>query len=256
MCLVSLPTQCPSSRVPRSRCATSAQRMFATCSFYSNLITKNIAMGGDVEKSANSAFTTGSKRNTATADYDMQHGNVEAGAKAKGTDDAEEVNGDLSAKDEGGTPSTDGLDNAPTAKMVDPRAADARRNREASAGHEAEVSIGDGTARAASCSREGKEQVPGVGVNAHENLAGSGDGKGRRREDDERDGGYAKKARQREARPIGDDNEGVGGGDDGTQERTETEELERAQTAATAKAKKEAAIRAARERFLARKKGS
>ncbi|CAM9948698.1 unnamed protein product, partial [Laminaria digitata] len=48
--------------------------------FYSNLITKNIAMGGDVEKSANSAFTAGSKRHAATDDYDMQDGNAKPAA--------------------------------------------------------------------------------------------------------------------------------------------------------------------------------
>ncbi len=38
--------------------------------FYSNLLTKNIAMGGSVEEHAKSSFTSGSKRHTATATYD------------------------------------------------------------------------------------------------------------------------------------------------------------------------------------------
>ncbi len=38
--------------------------------FYSNLLTKNVAMGGSVEEHAKSSFTSGSKRHTETAAYD------------------------------------------------------------------------------------------------------------------------------------------------------------------------------------------
>ncbi|CAM9672290.1 unnamed protein product, partial [Phaeothamnion confervicola] len=46
--------------------------------FYSNLLTKNVAMGGAVEH-ATSAFTVGSKRNAATRDYEMQQEREERG---------------------------------------------------------------------------------------------------------------------------------------------------------------------------------
>lgn len=89
-----------------------------------------------MEKSANSAFTAGSKRHAATDDYDMQDGNAKSAAvDAKSTTDTHEGEGEYSAaqaeavaallaREEGGSDAAEGEDaDAPSARMVDPRAA-------------------------------------------------------------------------------------------------------------------------------------
>ncbi|CAM9515116.1 unnamed protein product [Chrysoparadoxa australica] len=60
--------------------------------FYANLLTKNVAMGGDVEQHATSAFTTGSKRHAAVDEYEMNDkgapkNEVKAEAEAKVKDE-------------------------------------------------------------------------------------------------------------------------------------------------------------------------
>ncbi|CAN0074209.1 unnamed protein product [Scytosiphon promiscuus] len=206
--------------------------------FYSNLITKNIAMGGDVEKSANSAFTTGSKRHAATAEYEMQDGNAKPAAKAEpagGGGDAEGTN--VQTEPTG-----------PSARMVDPRAADSKKNRD-----EAEERDGENVYRE------------------------SGSSKVRRRGDVDAEKDAVKRARVGEESRGGDtpddppsgvevsDEGGVGGmvpeqereDDERTsEERKAAEVAEKTRKAVAAKEKKEAAVKAARERFLARKKNA
>lgn len=227
--------------------------------FYSNLITKNIAMGGDVEKSANSAFTTGSKRHAATDEYEMQDGNAKPAAKTKtpsaSTQDAVGRNGaggsgvaggeDENADEQMETPGA-------SARMVDPRAADSKKSRDGAEGRD--------------------------GENVYRE---SGSSKVRRREDEDgKEEDAAKRARVgEESRKYGiagdspsgvgvaDDGRGGGGGGGGetqeqerqgddertAEERSAAEKAEKAKKAAAAKEKKEAAVKAARERFLARK---
>lgn len=218
-------------------------------SFYSNLITKNIAMGGDVEKSANSAFTAGSKRHAATADYEMQDGSAKAKTpyvRRKSSDDDGDDDDDQDAagtdmRAERGDKSSpekadeQETDTGPTARMVDSRAAEAKR----------------------------REAVP-MGTRGH----GESTAVRRREERDEDDApgdpeGSAKRARLGEEGGAGASSGAssevavTGGGVQQPQEATAeeksaVEELEKAKKAAAAKVK-EAAVKAARERFLARK---
>lgn len=230
--------------------------------FYSNLITKNIAMGGDVEKSANSAFTTGSKRHAATDDYDMQDGNAKASSKTANTDTGDNSDDDgrggggggKSIQDESGTAADDD-DEAPTARMVDPRAA-AVKSREGTGGTGELVrdtpSAGEGDDRSeVVVAQRGSDATDSGAVRKREEGGGIGE---------DTDG--AKRARQggAGAREGGEEQEEDNGQREGLEvteeEKREAEELEKAQKAAAAKAKKEAAVKAARERFLARKKAS
>eukprot|EP00752_Nemacystus_decipiens_P014722 g13112.t1 len=241
--------------------------------FYSNLITKNIAMGGDVEKSANSAFTAGSKRHAATDDYEMQDGNdrksagpaAPAGSK-KGerrandddADDGAETVDDNNASSPGNEADDERAPAGPTARMVDPRAAASKRGRE-------EQAAGGLAGAAAEGVNAGRE--PGsAGGGTAAGSGGSGDTV-RHRKDDEIAGGTAKRARLGEGEGKGEVPGGVSsggwaagaghGGEERTaEEKSAAEALEKAEKAAAAKAKKEAAIKAARERFLARKKAS
>ncbi len=68
--------------------------------FYSNLLTKNIAMGGSVEEHAKSSFTSGSKRHAVTASYDP-NGQAESADgdsdMQKAEKDMEEAGADLSS---------------------------------------------------------------------------------------------------------------------------------------------------------------
>ncbi|CAM9745801.1 unnamed protein product [Pylaiella littoralis] len=222
--------------------------------FYSNLITKNIAMGGDVEKSANSAFTAGSKRHAATADYEMQDGSAKAKTpyvrrKSSDDDDGDDDDdqdaagtdmraerGDKSSPEKAHEQETD---TGPTARMVDSRAAEAKR----------------------------REAVP-MGTRGHDESTAVR----RREERDEDDApgdpeGSAKRARLGEEGGAGASSGAssevavTGGGVQQPQEATAeeksaVEELEKVKKAAAAKVKKEAAVKAARERFLARKKAA
>lgn len=81
-------------------------------------------MGGDVETSANSAFTTGSIRHAITDKYEMQDGNAKQ-KEGSGSHDrharAQEEETSVSANDDADDAYTD--DNTPSARMVDPRAA-------------------------------------------------------------------------------------------------------------------------------------
>lgn len=224
--------------------------------FYSNLITKNIAMGGDVEKSANSAFTTGSKRHAATDDYDMQDGNAKAASTAANADtdgNSEEYGGSggKSVEDDGGTADDDA---APTARMVDPRAAAARTREEV-----------DGEGGLVRDTPSLGEDGDPSGVIGQRGSGARDSGMVRKRKED---GGVdeapdgVKRARQ-EGAGVGESaealEEGVGqreGLEVSEEEKREAEDLENAHKAAAAKAKKEAAVKAARERFLARKKAS
>lgn len=220
--------------------------------FYSNLITKNIAMGSDVEKAASSAFTAGSKRHTATADYEMQDGNAKPTAPAKSTGSGSGDIGNTHPTKDGNSPDMGGEKAAPTAKMVDPRSSGAATSTEAPS-EDAVVSR--------TSTSTGQEA-------ASDAVSGTT----RRREEEEREDGSAgkKRARQGEAdgvdtqEGLGDAGSGVGGADPKTPEEEEAlqaerkvaEELEKMQNAIAAKAKRESAVKAARERFLARKRAS
>ncbi|CAM9885366.1 unnamed protein product [Ectocarpus sp. 12 AP-2014] len=208
--------------------------------FYSNLITKNIAMGGDVEKSANSAFTAGSKRHAATDEYEMQDGNEQAAetAKRKGAATAAAAvaseGGPANGASQGGRERREGRDGGeadsspgrtdesggPTARMVDPRTGEQKKSRRDEAG-----------------------------VRDSERS-------GRRRDDSgEAVDNVAKRAR------LVEEASGGGGVEQRQDERTDeaksaAEAADKARETAAAKAKKEAAVRAARERFLARKKAA
>lgn len=278
-----LPNPCPRIDGRRAASLSSASSVMLMLPlprrFYSNLITKNIAMGGDVEKSANSAFTAGSKRHAATADYEMQDGNskgkaaVAAAGKSKSNrrdedDDDDDVGG--SAVLGGKSRSSAGPEAraravvsdepegaGPTARMVDPRAVESKSKAEANR-------------------REGEA------AGGHQGGGGGGGGKVRPREEEGAAGGKtAKRARLGEAGAgegevsgdvassgvgaAGDGGDGGGKREEDNQEEKEmrrtaegkgAEELDKAQKAAAAKAKKDAAIKAARERFLARKKAN
>ncbi|CBJ26890.1 conserved unknown protein [Ectocarpus siliculosus] len=212
--------------------------------FYSNLITKNIAMGGDVEKSANSAFTAGSKRHAATDEYEMQDGNEQAAATARRKEAAAAAaaaseGGPANGASQGGREGRDGGDadsspgrtdesGGPTARMVDPRAGEQKKSRRDEAG------VRD-SERSGRRRGDSGEAVDNVAKRAR--LAGEAS-----------DGGDAS---------VGDD----GGVEQRQDERTDEEKsaaeaADKAREAAAAKAKKEAAVRAARERFLARKKAA
>ncbi|CAM9891783.1 unnamed protein product [Ectocarpus sp. 4 AP-2014] len=209
--------------------------------FYSNLITKNIAMGGDVEKSANSAFTAGSKRHAATDEYEMQDGNEQAAATAKrkeaaaaaaaaaaseggpangashgGKDDGEGRDGGEANSSPGRTDESDG----PTARMVDPRAGEQKKSRRDEAG----VRDSERSGRRRDDSGEAVDNVAKRARLARE----ASDGGGVEQRQDERT----------------------------DEEKSAAEAADKAREAAAAKAKKEAAVRAARERFLARKKAA
>ncbi|CAN0221090.1 unnamed protein product [Ectocarpus sp. 12 AP-2014] len=205
--------------------------------FYSNLITKNIAMGGDVEKSANSAFTAGSKRHAVTDEYEMQDGNEQAAATAKRKEAATAAaavaseGGPANGASQEGREGRDGGEadsspgrtdesGGPTARMVDPRAGEQKKSRRDEAGV-----------------RDSEQS-------------------GRRRDDSgEAVDNVAKRAR------LAGEASGGGGVEQRQDERTDEEKsaaeaADKAREAAAAKAKKEAAVKAARERFLARKKAA
>lgn len=259
--------------------------------FYSNLITKNIAMGGDVEKSAHSAFTTGSKRHAATDGHDMQDGNaksVDAKSNTKTHEDEGEYNAAqaeavaaLLAREEGGSDAGEGGDaNAPSARMVDPRSAataaagaGGRGDRGAiRTNREGERGGGDAGSKMATCSTRGDDRGDAREAASEVGLSSAGDGgKVRRRPDDANGGGNgAAKRHRQQVDAEGAAGVGAGGapsgmevadgeadqGKEGLEEERSAEDLERVQKAAVEKkAKKEAAIKSARERFLARKKG-
>ncbi|CAM9714420.1 unnamed protein product [Hapterophycus canaliculatus] len=225
--------------------------------FYSNLITKNIAMGGDVEKSANSAFTAGSKRHAATAEYEMQDGNAKPAAETPTTASPQDT---ATSGGEGGTGGraaaageTENADGqaesaGPSARMVDPRAASSKKSRDGAEGRDGENVYresdssrvrrredGDAEedpakrARMEEGSRRGEtagDSPPGIGVTDSGGCGGGGETQEQEREDDERT----------------------------AEEKSAAEAEEKARKAASAKEKKEAAVKAARERFLARKK--
>lgn len=191
-------------------------------------------MGGDVEKSANSAFTAGSKRHAATDEYEMQDGNAKKVPNEKDAFDETDSN---AAATNGSNTESNAVpqEAAPTARMVDHRAASAEGRVEARA-------------------RQG------------EDVTSSGGSKARRREegtmDDARDG--AKRVRRDQAEAVEGEEKGkrVASGEtdaaDGKEEdeRREAEDLEKTRKAAAAKTRKDAAVKAARERFLARKNNS
>ncbi|CAM9786008.1 unnamed protein product [Ectocarpus sp. 13 AM-2016] len=206
--------------------------------FYSNLITKNIAMGGDVEKSANSAFTAGSKRHAATDEYEMQDGNEQAAATAKRKEAATAAaavaseGGPTNGASQGGREGREGRDGGeadsssgrtdesggPTARMVDPRAGEQKKSRRDEAG------VRDSERRRRDDSGEAVDNVT-----KRARLAGEAAGGGgvEQRQDERTD-----------------------------EDKSAAEAADKAREAAAAKAKKEAAVRAARERFLARKKAA
>lgn len=262
--------------------------------FYSNLITKNIAMGGDVEKSANSAFTTGSRRHAATDNYEMQDGNDANKQKDRGSRKSDGSGDAVAAREQNGQEGEeDSVDHGPSARMVDPRAAASRKSGAERAEGETDSNTiaakSAGAARATSRTqnsrrlKEDAEAGTEVSGEAHDRvtatpLDGEGESVGTRRRRDEEtagegkraDGGTidsggrgSKRARQGEE---GWESLGVGrveGEEEGDEAKVEileadrktTDELEKAEKEAAAKAKKEAAVKAARERFLARKQG-
>lgn len=269
-------------------------------SFYSNLITKNIAMGGDVEKSANSAFTAGSKRHAATDDYDMQDGNakpkaVDSGSEGEGNAAQAEAVAALLEREEAGSDEERGEDGAPSARMVDPRASAAaaagagdRGGRDAGRMNQPEQSRWgnvDAGSSASPFSRRGDDRGDSRGALDESGVSGGGDGGGgtvRRRPDDAGGDGEGAAKRHRllveEAGAAGVGGEGARGAPSGAgaadceadqrkgveaglENDKTAEELEKVQKTSAAvaamekKAKKEAAIKSARERFLARKKG-
>ncbi|CAM9963385.1 unnamed protein product [Discosporangium mesarthrocarpum] len=207
-------------------------------SFYSNLMSKNIAMGGDVEKLAQSAFTTGSRRHEATALFDMEtskpRGEVEGDrGKVRGG------SGDPERGVKGGTASNrngEGMETSttttgeertedermPSSKIWDPRGSRAK-----------EPSY---TGRSSSRREAAETGARGGGGE----WVGPGLASRQQRERDKEDprgaseGSKAEKTRGQECM-----------GEGGTRE----------EKVAQAKAKKDATIRAAKERYLARKKG-
>ncbi|CAB1100989.1 unnamed protein product [Ectocarpus sp. CCAP 1310/34] len=200
--------------------------------FYSNLITKNIAMGGDVEKSANSAFTAGSKRHAATDEYEMQDGNEQAAATAKrkgaaaaaaAASEGGPANGASQVGRDGGeadsSPGRTDESGGPTARMVDPHAGEQKKSTRDEAG------VRD-SERSGRRRDDSGEAVDNVAKRAR--LAGEAS-----------DGGVEQRQDERTA-----------------EEKSAAEAADKAREAAAAKAKKEAAVRAARERFLARKKAA
>lgn len=261
--------------------------------FYSNLITKNIAMGGDVETSANSAFTTGSKRHAITDEYEMQEGNPRK-ATVKAQNSLADANVENNENSDAGNGGSD--PDAPSARMVDPRAAtgagalgesgtsaaeitptEQEARRKASLGKK-EAAVGE-TAGAddgalvenfgAGSVRRRQENTSTVGMEGSARVADdAGDVLGRvgKRARSERVGGDGEEAgerergsdRQRGQNEGGDEMEKGGEESAATaglsgEERKAAEEVERVQRVAAAKARKEAAVKAARERFLARK---
>ena len=224
--------------------------------FYSSLITKNIAMGGGGEKSASLAASRTEPNRQGGAGNDEVHrggsGEKAGAGHERATDDNKEgVDGGV-----GSTSKADSNlegDDGPTAKMVDPRATAANvkedrnpRDDEASA------------AQASSAFSENAEV---------EAISDGGKGGGRRRiEQDGEEDGARKRARVEataggapeygETREVLEAGRGDDGGRKGTEVATGENITEEAEKAAVAKARKEAAIKAARERFLSRKKGS
>lgn len=209
--------------------------------FYSNLITKNIAMGGDVDKSAKSAFTAGSKRHAATDEYEMQDGNEQAAATAKRKEAAAAADGseggpangasqggrdgDDAVNSPGRTDESDGL----TARMVDPRAGEPKNSTRDEEG----VRDSERSGRRRDQSEEAVDNVAKRARRAGEASDGgdasvAGDGRAEQQQQDERT----------------------------DEEKSAAAAADKAREAAAAKAKKEAAVKAARERFLARKKAA
>lgn len=237
-------------------------------------MTKNIAMGGDVEKSAQSAFTTGSKRHTATDHYEMQDGSAKgvgggegegAGSANDSGHDATDANSSaaLTRDDEGREVGSD----VPSARMVDPRASSS------SSTYRDRIRHGDGLplAQDSNTSKEehdeSDEAINPSGVkrrgddaplyddtNVEERRAGDKrarqDGEVSATVDAKREGIEAKTPETSVEKDKGAE---PAVSDVGTDV---VEELDEVQKRAAAKEKKEAAIRTARERFLARRKGS
>ncbi|CAN0001665.1 unnamed protein product [Ascophyllum nodosum] len=206
--------------------------------FYSSLITKNIAMGGGGEKSASLAASRTEPNRQGGAGNDEVHrggsGEKAGAGHERATDDNKEgVDGGV-----GSTSKADSNlegDDGPTAKMVDPRATAANvkedrnpRDDEASA------------AQASSAFSENAED-------------GEEDGARKRARVEATAGGAPEYGETREVLEAG---RGDDGGRKGTEVATGENITEEAEKAAVAKARKEAAIKAARERFLSRKKGS
>lgn len=229
-------------------------------------------MGGDVEKSANSAFTAGSKRHTATDDYEMQDGNdkVAAASKKRGEEGvgAGAGAGVRGGPELGGSGDTSpGIEDeqepaGPTARMVDPRAAESNiKSREEAAERRTGVAVGGNDADRETGSAGGVQPGGGTGVRRREEEAAAGDAAKRARLGAEGEGGMSNGASSGVEVADGGGGGGVREVEDQQEERTAEEqraeeEREKAQRSAAAKAKKEAAVKAARERFLARKKAS
>lgn len=229
-------------------------------------------MGGDVEKSANSAFTAGSKRHAATADYEMEDGNLKSRGKAGSTDDVvvrEDVHDGPALKEGDFGSEKDGEGVAPSAKMIDPCAAYARKNRDLSVGKGGADGGGGRKVRDSQSQKQSNGGDAGSAAVDGKDSDKAGAGKSRPREEGTGDNGSdtVKRARQEEA-GFGEDRKGAAAGlapsgvaSEGGQEETEeerkaAEKLEKAKKEEVAKARRGAAIMAARERFFARKNAS
>lgn len=261
--------------------------------FYSSLLTKNIAMGGDVETSAHSAFTAGSKRFEATDRYDLQEGEeaspVGGGSSGDGAGGRGDGDDGMDESDKSGASGpADGVEagddgGGPSARLVDPRASStSKRSRETGDGAGEEAKGSDArrpSERGASSNSRSRDGNEG-GI--ERSSGDAGDGPANRQESAETsvdESGTARRGASKRPRPNDEKRlettgnaegskrvpEGMdassrrrdrGEGDPPAAESVEVEGLDKAKKALEAKAKKEAAIKAARERYLARKKAS
>ncbi len=103
--------------------------------FYSNLLTKNIAMGGSVEKHAKSSFTSGSKRHAVTVSYDpnaqAESVNDDSDVQKKTEEKEEEAAADLpSTKRMKAAPGDDMLEETDDERTARYRKADEERAQE------------------------------------------------------------------------------------------------------------------------------
>lgn len=220
-----------------------------------------------METSANSAFTTGSKRHAITDRYEMQDGNDKKRESASTEAEGSTCNG---AQED-----AYGDAYVPSARMVDPRAAAAAiqkfqpgegvgtDEKDRTLPNLALVADEGAAARRAEVGGDGGKVNEGSGSEVGDvNLIG----KERRRDDTEQssnameDHGRGDRRNKRARTEGGEmavearDEEAAIEVSTSEADEKAAEESERVEKAAAAKAKKEAAVKAARERFLARKK--